>query len=115
MSLSSCIRKLGKSLSTRDAEAIQSLADSAEAAGMPRAEAEEKAIQSHLSNLARLRKTKTDTLSPSQDFGNVELSEEVTIGTSGEVVTIKEGAQRKYEQMRKRRDVLSKLKECLGG
>lgn len=51
MSLTDCIRKAGKALSSKDADAIQSLADDFEASGMLRQEAEQKAVEQHVTAL----------------------------------------------------------------
>lgn len=51
MSLADCIRKSGKALNTRDADAISSIADELESSGIPRLDAEKQAVEQHLGAL----------------------------------------------------------------
>lgn len=55
------------------------------------------------------------TVETQQDFGELELSEDVTVEETGETVTITESAQRMFDQVVKRRSVLEKLLECVNG
>lgn len=50
-----------------------------------------------------------------QDFTGLVISEEVTVAETGETVTMEHDAQRLWEQTHKRRSMIAKLGECLGG
>lgn len=52
-------------------------------------------------------------LAQSQDFQDVQLTEDRTISETGETVTITQDAQRLWEQTQKRHGIVSQLKECL--
>jgi hypothetical protein len=62
MSLQDCIRKFGKALSSKDADIVQTLADDFEASGMLRQEAEQKAIEQHLTAL----QNEVDAMTPTE-------------------------------------------------
>ena len=51
MSLSDCIRKAGKALNQRDADAISTLADEIEATGVDRVDAEKQAVEKHIADV----------------------------------------------------------------
>jgi len=53
------------------------------------------------------------TFNKTQDFGDLQLTEDVQVEGTDEVVTMKQSAQRKFDQTMKRRDVVVKLKDCL--
>lgn len=53
-------------------------------------------------------------LSPVQEFGDVKFTKDYTL-EDGTKVTRKRAANREFEQASKRKNVLQKLKECLGG
>ena len=53
------------------------------------------------------------TISSTQDFGDLTLSEQVRVAGTGQTVTISQSAQRVFDQTVKRRDVVRKLKDCV--
>lgn len=50
-----------------------------------------------------------------QDFGDMQLSEDLEIEGTGETVSVTRPAQRKFEQAVKRKNVLEQLRDCLNG
>jgi len=48
-----------------------------------------------------------------QDFGDIQITEQVQLENTDEVVSISMSAQREFDRMIKRRDVVSKIKDCL--
>lgn len=48
-----------------------------------------------------------------QDFGEIEITDEVQIEGTDEVVTVSQSAQRQFDQTMKRRDIVAKVKDCL--
>ena len=48
-----------------------------------------------------------------QQFGDLTVSEDVTVKETGETVTIKQSAQRKFEQAMKRRNVINQIRKCV--
>ena len=50
-----------------------------------------------------------------QDFGDIQLTQEVQVEETGETVRLQEPAQRVHDQISKRRNVVEKVQRCLGG
>ncbi len=50
-----------------------------------------------------------------QDFGDIELSQEVEIKETGNTVTLTESAQKVHDRVIKRQNVVKKVQECLNG
>lgn len=53
------------------------------------------------------------TISSTQDFGDLTLTEQVKVAGTGETVTMSQSAQRVFDQTVKRRDIVRKLKDCM--
>lgn len=53
-------------------------------------------------------------IAPMQDFGDVQFTDEYTL-PGGQKVTRTRAANKEFEKAKKRKNVLEKLKECLGG
>jgi len=63
--------------------------------------------------LAKLELT-LPRIAPIQDFGDVKFTDEYTL-PDGRKVTRTRAANKEFEKAKKRKNVLEKLKECLGG
>ena len=48
-----------------------------------------------------------------QDFGDLKITEEVEVEGTGKTVTVTQSAQRVFDRVAKRRNVMQKLKDCL--
>lgn len=53
------------------------------------------------------------TYATEQDFGDIEISEDVQMAETGEDVTVNQSAQRVFDQTMKRRNTVEKLRDCL--
>lgn len=54
-------------------------------------------------------------LSETQDFGDIELSDEIQVEGTDQTVTVRRSAQRSFDQLMKRRNVVEQIKGCLNG
>lgn len=54
------------------------------------------------------------TLVPQQNFSGIQIKDEMTVAETGQTVEVTHDAQRVWDQTQKRRDMIDKLRGCLG-